>query len=307
MTVVRAAKQRLGLIMVAVLGIVVLLAFFLLPPAMVTPEHLSKNLRLQRENDVRTVAIQAIAGLVVVWGAFATWRTYRLNRQGQITERFTRAIEQLGSDSPEVRIGGIYGLERISRDSQRDRWPIVEILSTYVREKSPHTRRINQRGEEILAADVQAALTVVGRRDVAQEAEMHREARAAQPEKKELPLHVRVDLSHADLRWANVRDAHLEYAILWNVDLEGANASNARLGGADLGGACLRGTDLAEADLRKASVRGADLQSANLWGADLREALLDNANLQGSTYSAATHWPEGYDPDVGGARVPDDA
>src|SRR5215204_5738600 len=48
----------------------------------------------------------------------------RLTEQGQITERFTRAIEQLGatdetSNKPrlELRLGGIYALERIAKDS----------------------------------------------------------------------------------------------------------------------------------------------------------------------------------------------
>ena len=33
--------------------------------------------------------------------------TYRLTQQGQITERYTKAIEQLGSDKLDVRLGGI--------------------------------------------------------------------------------------------------------------------------------------------------------------------------------------------------------
>jgi hypothetical protein len=37
----------------------------------------------------------------------------------------------------EVRLGGIYALERIARDSPTDHWTIIEVLSTYVRENSP--------------------------------------------------------------------------------------------------------------------------------------------------------------------------
>src|SRR6185312_13739727 len=39
-------------------------------------------------------------------------RTFELTEQGQVTDRFTKAIEQLGSDKLDVRIGGIYALER---------------------------------------------------------------------------------------------------------------------------------------------------------------------------------------------------
>ena len=37
--------------------------------------------------------------------------------QRRVTESFSKAIEQLGSDKLEVRLGGIYALERISQES----------------------------------------------------------------------------------------------------------------------------------------------------------------------------------------------
>jgi hypothetical protein len=66
--------------------------------------------------------------------------TQRLTEQGQITDRFTRAIDQLGKTDDkgdklfEIRLGGIYALERIARDSEVDHWPIMEVLSAYVRQ-----------------------------------------------------------------------------------------------------------------------------------------------------------------------------
>jgi hypothetical protein len=45
------------------------------------------------------------------------------NREGQITERFTSVIDQLGKAANkgsklfEIRVGGIYALERIARES----------------------------------------------------------------------------------------------------------------------------------------------------------------------------------------------
>ena len=62
--------------------------------------------------------------------------------QGHITDRYTKAIEQLGKldgDKPniEIRLGAIYALERIARDSPRDHWTIMEVLTAYVRQNSP--------------------------------------------------------------------------------------------------------------------------------------------------------------------------
>jgi hypothetical protein len=67
----------------------------------------------QLQNNVRLAILQMAAGLLVVVGAAATWRQVQVNREGQITERFTRAVEQIGSDNVDVRIGGIYALERM--------------------------------------------------------------------------------------------------------------------------------------------------------------------------------------------------
>jgi hypothetical protein len=46
-----------------------------------------------------------------------TRRAIELTEQGQVADRYSKAIEQLGSDKGlDVRIGGIYALERIARD-----------------------------------------------------------------------------------------------------------------------------------------------------------------------------------------------
>src|SRR5215208_736469 len=70
----------------------------------------------------------------------------RQAEQGQITERFTRAIEQLGETNSngepklELRLGGIYALERIAKDSpERDYSTVMEVLTAYARENAPYT------------------------------------------------------------------------------------------------------------------------------------------------------------------------
>jgi hypothetical protein len=64
-------------------------------------------------------------------------RTYRLAQQGHITDRYTRAIEQLGSDKQDVRLGGIYALERIAKDSAQDGATIAEVLTALIRGRAP--------------------------------------------------------------------------------------------------------------------------------------------------------------------------
>jgi Protein of unknown function (DUF2934) len=58
------------------------------------------------------------------------------DRQRRITESFSKAVEQFGSDKLEVRLGGIYSLERISKESPDDYWTVMENLTAFVRERS---------------------------------------------------------------------------------------------------------------------------------------------------------------------------
>jgi hypothetical protein len=92
--------------------------------------------RAAAEASTRTGLIAGLAGLAALGSLYIANRTYRLTQQGQITDRYTRAVEQLGSDKLDVRLGGIYALERIAKDSERDHPTVVEVLSAFVREHS---------------------------------------------------------------------------------------------------------------------------------------------------------------------------
>src|SRR6266545_1520476 len=221
-----AGAIAVGLLVIAVL---VLLVPAWLVPGSVTP---AQSEALQAQNDLRTTLLQGLGGLFLISGVVATWRQVQLTRhqldilrEGQITERFTRAIEQLGSDNLDVRLGGIYALERIASSSEVDRGPILEVLTAYVRGHSPWPAAGWAYGaatppepdDRQLASlqfrnpDVQAVVSILGRREAVDGEEL---------------LLARVDLRRGYLRRAN---------------LEGANLSGADLHGAALDGAVLRG------------------------------------------------------------------
>ena len=92
------------------------------------------------------LVLAAALGLVLAW-----WRSRASNRQAiaalqqaevaqrdHVVEMFNRAVDQLGSEKLEVRLGAIYTLKRISRDPQYVdyRIPILETLTAYVRERT---------------------------------------------------------------------------------------------------------------------------------------------------------------------------
>ena len=63
------------------------------------------------------------AGLFAAGALVFTARNFTLSREGQVTDRYTKATEQLGSDKMDVRIAGAYALERVARDSQETTRP----------------------------------------------------------------------------------------------------------------------------------------------------------------------------------------
>jgi hypothetical protein len=264
-----------------------------------------KRIELQQaqaklRDDVRANLLQGIAGLLLLLGAFATWRQVQVSREGQITERFSRAIEQLGSDKEEVRLGGIYTLERVARDSLGDRRTVQSVLGSYVRTHAPWpvgfpkgpqhpTSTINRQLPWLLnrAPDVQTAVGVLGRRPRSQD---ELQLNLSRVDLRGAFLH-NARLSNAQLRHSNLARAHLPGVQLQNADLEDvdlreADVRRARLTGASLRKAHLQGADLRQADLRRADLRGANLQGANLQDADCADVCDD----------ATTVWPDGFQP-----------
>lgn len=77
--------------------------------------------RFELENEARRTVAQIVGGLALLGGLYFTSETLRVGQQGQITDRFTKAISQLGEldakggKKLEVRLGGIYALERIAK------------------------------------------------------------------------------------------------------------------------------------------------------------------------------------------------
>ena len=205
----------------------------------------------------------------------------------QITERFTKAVEQLASQEVAVRLGGIYALERIANDSEKDHWTIMEILTAFVREPPPLKAPLeaeksllelptyiqkakDDKQPQKLRIDIQAALTVIGRRDTEKD-----------------PENQKLDLSNADIAGANLSKAKLEGANFYQANLQKANIAEANLQKANLTEANLQGAILIEAHLQGAELGKAQLKKAALGGAKLQGARLSYANLQGAFLQSA--------------------
>ncbi|MFD5801551.1 hypothetical protein [Streptomyces sp. NPDC127020] len=91
---------------------------------------------------MRTAVVAFAAALGAGIALLYTARTYRLTRRGQITDRFTKALERLGSDEVYVRIGGILALEQIVQDSpEQAATDAARVLGHFIREGAPKAAR----------------------------------------------------------------------------------------------------------------------------------------------------------------------
>jgi uncharacterized protein YjbI with pentapeptide repeats len=306
------AESVLGRRAARVLGVLILFAVVIGTLLAFLDWYIAPSGADQKQALVVTTA-QILGGSALLSGLYFTWRTLQVNREGQITDRFTRAIDQLGKVEDgqklfEIRVGGIYALERIARESEEDYWPIMEILTAYVRQNARLPSEAGQertqdatdeqramekpRGKSEITElsapdpDIQAIMTILRRR---KRYYMHEE-----PEPLDLS---QTNLTEANLTGAYLTEAILSDAILHIADLSGANLSEANLYVADLSranlseanlsDAILHIADLSGADLSEAGLSGAGLSGANLSGAYLPEANLSEAYLSGADFYGA--------------------
>ncbi|TCO59390.1 pentapeptide repeat-containing protein [Actinocrispum wychmicini] len=300
-----SAQLRILLGVGLIIAILILTAVIVSLPAMVYPVtgELSVNPArltdkekidvlngtLQLQSSFRAVLIQIVAGLAVVSAAALAWRQYLHTRREAVRQRqekrqdfhlnlFGEALESLGADAPGLRIGGIYALSRLAEISSSYRSACADVLSTFIRTKSPWPPSSPRPGEsEIMLAetgrslrdydpDVQTALTVLG---------------------KHTYIWHQVDyirLRHLDLRRANLSDGHYEGVSFAETHLDGGWLKRA-----DFNGAAFRGASLVNANLADAK-----LDNCNLRDVDLTGATLDGVSMRGAVFDAGTRWPHGF-------------
>lgn len=192
--------------------------------------------------------------LGAVLGAPAVvWRLL-LTADGQITERFSRAVEQLSSthekEAPniEARVGALHALERISKDSLTDHLAVTAVICAYVRMNTSSSRRESRDANPTaMRIDIDTALNALFDR------------RSKSLHNVEIQKNFFCNLSGLCLP-----KARLVQAKLWWVDFEGADLRESNLTGAYLTNACLN-----QADLRKACLAGCHLDGCTLRGTDL--------------------------------------
>ncbi|MGX7828296.1 pentapeptide repeat-containing protein [Actinokineospora sp. 24-640] len=225
----------------------------------------------------------------------------------RITDLYTKAVEQLGSDKAAVRLGGLYALQRLGEGSLTQRETILNVICAYLRMPVPTlpTTNTTDTDEEPapLTPEEQQQLTPEEQQqhqqrlnDLAQEQQVRLTAQRILTRHRQPGPHywetttidlTGANLAHADLAHADLTGANLAYTDLTGADLTGSSLTATDLTGAYLTGAYLTHANLTDANLAHAGLTGAVLGNANLTHAKLTHAGLIGANLSGTNLADA--------------------
>jgi len=307
-----------------IIAVLALLAVWMLPKWQV--RHLlslTESERFACENESRKTIAQIIGGALLLAGLYFTAETLRLNQETlratqerQVTEQYSRAVEQIGHSSLQVRLGGIYALERVAAESSRYQAIVSDVLSAFVRDRAAWAGKTKAPDPDWLkrrvAPDIAAAVATIVRSRPYRIQFVKTGAPCVPPAHKlyfddgclvfsGVPPNVHWDevlrRSYIDLSAANLSGlllyspqnlgavsltlANLERAALIECQLIATSLIGARLVDADLENARLNLANLDSANFERAILKGADLRRASLRKTILRGADLTGAQLRG--------------------------
>lgn len=256
------------------------------------------------------------AGIIAAWRAQVADKQTQINEQSQITERFTRAVDQLGSENLYMRIGALHALERIGRDSENDVVAILRLLSNFVRSQSSSqkTSHILHGGDAPAPLDAVEGLAVIIRLAGKYEQLLRNEERSIVNLHASYLPHLtdfggmsffrfdftRCNLSQGFFLGSNFEGADFLRAHLNNAWLEHCNFRHTQFDKAILDGAHFGGADMTEAILWSAVCNGTDFSAAK----NLTTEMLKNIIYDAKTPPKV---PEGVDlpPPTRSKAIPD--
>jgi hypothetical protein len=238
-----------------------------------------------------------------------------------VTERYSKAIELLASEKLEMRLGGIYALGRIAKDSEKDYWQVMEVLTTLIREKNIKDI-VAKSGQFIIATKelMYDPRNPLHDHEEAPDEELHNEERFYLPkdpgeieeddgrsfyhgfkinEKYIHPIQTDIQaiLTVLGDRTKPCQSDNKQILDLTRTDLRGAILSgdlrDIDFENANLECAILKNINLSEVNLSKANMARikaqgeVNLEKANLSNAELQFADLTGANLKGAVFKGA--------------------
>ncbi|WP_051899026.1 pentapeptide repeat-containing protein [Sciscionella sediminilitoris] len=252
--------------------------------------------RLEAIRVAGTIVVGA-GGLVALWLAARRQRSTELELSRQyaadrvseldaverrITELYTKAADQLGSEKAPVRLAGLYALERVGSGAPDQRPTVINVICAYLR--MPFTRLGSPESEGYQERVQEREVRLTAQRI------LHRRLTTAASQEHRADQRwtgLTIDLTGASLREAEFARADLSDAVFAGAKLVGAVFTSAKLDHADFTAADLGEAELESVQSMRAVFTTAELTGAVLTNATLREANFSHARLDGADLSGA--------------------
>jgi len=238
-----------------------------------------KEKRFEIENESRKTLIQILGGVAFFSTFYFSYQTYNLSYEQQITNRYTETIKLLSNENREVRIGALYGLERLFKDSKKDQISILQIINAYIRNRTisisdmvvinyldlffkkpevddyscpfhnlPKNIAQYNRDSILYSLDIQVAINILGHSNNGL---------------------IRLDFSKLDLRGINFSNLNLSNSDFKNSILSHSDFRNSIIDSCDFDYAYCNSSTFSSSKIRKTTFSSAMLADANFYQADL--------------------------------------
>lgn len=212
------------------------------------------------ENEYRKTLIQIIGGIVIIVGLYLNWRrivstenAITISERGQLVDRLSKAVDQIGSNNLSVRIGGLYALKNIGFDFENYTKQVVEILSSFIRVNSSVDAACDE--SVPVPHDVQIALDSI----------IH-----IKSDHNEFLDNTIIDLSGCRLMGITIIKKNLK-----GFDFSRSNLSNSNL----------ESCQIANVEMFKTNFSNCNLSKINIFNAKLKNCVFDNSQMSFSILS----------------------
>lgn len=238
---------------------------------------------------------------------FSIQKIISLARQSQIGFRFQKALDLLSSDKESQKLMGIYNIEKLGFDSERDKELLTELLIEFLNKFSGKDKDmlIDVEDENFIKKIRVDNLYVYNLATVKSLSRLNKKynlsLNLSSSEFSGYDLNgidlsqailrssnfIKTDLNSSNLKEADISRANLRYSDFFNSNLENSNLSHSNLKNSNFVGANLKGANLYNANIAGANFEVANLESANLIEADLSDTNISGANLKSANLTSA--------------------
>ncbi len=291
------------LILAAIFSVLIV---WYLPKLQVRKLEITARHKFEAENEARKTVAQILSAFFFFGTLYFTWQSYELSKQQSISAIYAKAIEQLAHNSQEVRLGAIYILENISRNSPDHYMQAIEVLAGYLRSRAPwdgsiismHSEHLNMRcrpqTEEIssfinkeivwnlcICAELSTEYLefISATKSVDQDIQTALSVLGRRKVQYENHLY-KLDLRSTDIRGMDLRKLNFERALFSGSNLSDANFRDAFLSEVDFSGAFAYGSLFGGAQLIRAQLHDMLATESNFYQANLSNATFHGSCLE---------------------------